>query len=105
MTQILIKPYDVISHEDLPELSVTSIPAHGDPLEISGDLYFVCEMDPFPESGSHTIGVIPLVVKDPAKVTDIKKYVECLSIAHRKVQFRNSNGLSDLEHSDEMVIS
>jgi len=50
------------------------------------------------------IGVIPLVVRNPAKVLNIKDYIQCLSIAHRKVQFKNDKGICDLDNSSEMII-
>ena len=45
MNKIVIIPYDVIAHADLPELSVDQIPSNGDPIEIKGELYFVCEQN------------------------------------------------------------
>jgi hypothetical protein len=103
MNKVIIKPYDVVSHADLPEISVESLPTDGDPLEISGELYFVCEQAQR-RTESQVIGVIPLVVKNPSKVENIKKYIECLSIAHRKVQFRNEKGICNLPDCDEMII-
>lgn len=99
-----IKVYDVAGDAKLPEISVEHLPESGDPLEIEGEMYYVCERNaargPVPE-----IGVIPLVVRNPASVSNIREYVKCLSIAHRKVQFKNQKGNTDLEHSDEMIIS
>lgn len=105
MNKVIIKPYDVVSHADLPEISVESLPTDGDPLEISGELYFVCEQAHMKKTESQIIGVIPLVVRNPSKVQNINKYIECLSIAHRKVQFRNEKGICNLLDCDEMVIS
>ncbi len=45
MNKIVIKPFNVTDHTDLPEMSVDNIPEHGDPLEIKGELYFVCEIN------------------------------------------------------------
>ena len=105
MNKVVIKPYDVISHADLPEISVEYLPADGDPLEISGELYFVCEQSHRKRAENQVIGVIPLVVRNPSEVQNIKKYIECLSIAHRKVQFRNARGICNLLDCDEMIIS
>ena len=55
-------------------------------------------------AGLLVIGVIPLVVRNPSMVQNINKYIECLSIAHRKVQFRNERGLCNLLDCDEMII-
>jgi hypothetical protein len=105
MNNVVIKPYDVVSDTDLPEISVEYLPTDGDPLEISGELYFVCEQSHGKKSESQVIGVIPLVVRNPSKVQNIKKYIECLSIAHRKVQYRNERGICNLLDCDEMIIS
>ena len=43
MNKIVIKPFNVVDHTDLPEMSVDQIPTDGDPLEIKGELYYVCE--------------------------------------------------------------
>lgn len=51
------------------------------------------------------IGLIPLVVRDPVKVKNIKEYINCLSIAHRKVVFKNDKGICDLSNCNEMIIS
>jgi hypothetical protein len=105
MNKIVIKPFNVVTHTDLPEMSVNQIPTDGDPLEIKGELYFVCEQNRKQQADLPVIGVIPLIVKNPAKVLNIKEYIHCLSIAHRKVQFGNEKGICDLDHCDEMVIS
>jgi hypothetical protein len=49
--------------------------------------------------------VIPLVVKNPDKVANIKDYINCLSVAHRRIQFRKKNNICDLNECDEMIIS
>jgi hypothetical protein len=105
MNKVVIKPYDVVSHTNLPEIRVESLPTDGDPIEISGELYFVCEQSQGMKTENQIIGVIPLVVRNPSKVQNIKKYIECLSIAHRKVQFRNERGICNLLDCDEMLIS
>ena len=104
MNKVVIKPYDVVSHADLPEISVENLPTDGDPLEIKGELYFVCEQAQGKKTETQVIGVIPLVVRNPSAVQNINKYIECLSIAHRKVQFRNERGLCNLFDCDEMII-
>ena len=102
MNAINIKPYNVITNTVLPELTIEQIPSDGDPVEIDGELYFVCELM---NEGDSVIGVIPLIVKNPAKIPNINKYIECLSIAHRRVQFKNKKGPCGLETCDEMIIS
>jgi hypothetical protein len=105
MNKIVIKPYNVIDNSDLPEISVDKIPSDGDPVEIKGELFFVCENKNESNPDSPAIGLIPLVVRNPAKVSNIDKYIRCLSIAHRKVKFKNEEGACDLENCDEMIIS
>jgi hypothetical protein len=105
MKKLAIRPFDVVAGADLPEMSVDQIPAEGDPLEINGELYFVCEKNWLQQADPPVIGVIPLVVRNPSQVLNIKEYIQCLSIAHRRVQFKNENGICDLENCDEMIIS
>ena len=105
MKKVTIIPHDVVSHKDLPEISVDKIPTDGDPLEVKGELYFVCEQNLEQKSDYPVIGVIPLVVRNPAKVKNVNEYVKCLTIAHRKVQFKNKNGICDLDNCEEMIIS
>jgi hypothetical protein len=105
MKSVVIKPFNVIDNTELPELSVNQIPTDGDPLEIKGEMYYVCESPDKKQTDSLEIGVIPLVVRNPAKVPNIKEYIKCLSIAHRKVQFKNKKGSCDLNNCDEMIIS
>lgn len=105
MGKVIIKPYNVVDQTDLPEITVDQIPTDGDPLEVDEELYFVCEKDNVPKDDKAVIGVIPLVVRDPSKVLNIEKYIQCLSIAHRKVKFRNEKGFCDLKDCDEMIIS
>jgi hypothetical protein len=105
MNKVVIKPFNVVDHTDLPEMRVDQIPAEGDPLEIEGELYYVCENSYKQQSDPPVIGVIPLVVRNPAKVLNIKNYIHCLSLAHRKVQFKNDKGICDLDNCDEMIIS
>jgi len=105
MKTSFIIPHDVITGKDLPALSVDEIPAEGDPLEINKELYFVCEKNINQVADSPIIGVIPMVVRNPANVKDIKEYIKCLSIAHRKVQFKNDKGFCDLGECDKIIIS
>lgn len=106
MNTLVIKPFNVVDQCHLPEMSVDKIPTDGDPLEIKGEMYYVCERIAKQQADSREIGVIPLVVRNPANVTNIKEYINCLSIAHRKVLFKDDKGgCSDLESCDEMIIS
>lgn len=105
MKNIVIKPVNVIDKTELAEMSVNQIPTDGDPIEIKGEMYYICDSQDKKQPGSQEIGVIPLVVRNPAKVSNIEEYIKCLSIAHRKVRFKNENGPCDLNSCDEMVIS
>jgi hypothetical protein len=105
MNKISIIPHDIIAKVNLPEMSVDSVPTEGDPIEINGELYFVCEKNYEPVGKIQKVGVIPLVVRNPKNVKDIQNYMQCLSLAHRKVQFRNDKGVCDLENCSEMIIT
>ena len=105
MNKVIIKPYNVIDSTDLPEVSVDQIPTDGDPIEINSEMYYACEKSYETKNGLQKIGVIPLVVRNPLKVLDINKYIHCLSLAHRKVQFKNDKGICDLDSCNEMIIS
>ena len=105
MNKLVIKPYDVVDQTQLPEISVDQIPADGDPLEIAGEIFYVCEIVFKQQFDSPVIGVIPLVVRNPANVQNINEYIRCLSIAHRKVKFKNAKGNCDLQNCDEMIIT
>ena len=105
MSRIVIKPYDVVAKAYLSEISVDRIPTDGDPLEIEKELYFVCEGDTGQQADPPVIGVIPLVVRNPRNVTNIKDYIKCLSLAQRKVQFKYKKEDCDLDNCDEMIIS
>lgn len=105
MNSVVIKPFNVTDRTELPELSVNQIPEDGEPIEIKGEMYFVCETSAKKQEGPVEIGVIPLVVRNPAKVQNIDNYLKCLSIAHRRVRFKNKKGDCDLNNCDEMVIS
>lgn len=104
MDKKIIKLYDVIGDANLPEMTFEELPGDGDPVEVDGEMYFVCERNSIQESPP-AIGLIPLVVRNPSKISNIKEYVKCLSKAHRRVLFKNKKGETDLEHSDEMLIS
>ncbi len=105
MKKVKIKPYNVIDNIDLPEITVDQFPLDGDPLEIDREMYYVCETNFKSKDGLQKIGVIPLVVKNPAKVANIDSYIKCLSIAHRRMQFRKNNNICDFNDCDEMIIS
>jgi hypothetical protein len=104
MNKKILKLYDVITDTKLPDLSVSELPSEGDPIEINGEMYFVCERN-YAEPDNPEIGVIPLIVKNPSSVVNINQYVKCLSTAQRRIRFRNKNGSSSLENSEEMIIS
>lgn len=99
-----IKPFNVIDYSSLPEIKVDKPPADGDPLEIEGEIYFVCDTN-INEMDEQAIGVIPLVVKNPVRVENIHNYVACLRNAQRRIQFRKANNICDIYDCDEMVIS
>jgi len=105
MNKVFIKPYNVIDNTDLPEMSVDQIPTDGDPIEINSEMYYVCEKSFETKNGLQKIGMIPLVVRNPLKVLNIKNYIHCLSIAQRKVQFKNEKGICDLDNCNEMIIT
>ncbi len=104
MDKVVLIPFNVIDNIELPEISVDMIPTDGDPIEIDKELYYVCEKIYDKKFDHPRIGVIPLVVRNPATVVNIKEYIMCLSIAHRKVLFKNANGECGLESCDEMII-
>jgi len=99
------KIYNVTDKRTLPSMSFEKYPEAGEPLEIEKEMYYVCNRDNGKDSESITIDVIPLVVRNPRNVENIKSYLDCLSIAHRRVQFRKENKTCDFEDCDEMIIS
>jgi hypothetical protein len=106
MDQRKIKLYNVVEQTNLPEIPFDQIPAEGDPIEIGGEMYYVCDKATHQNSDYDVLGVIPLVVRNPSNVRNIKEYINCLSIAHRRVLFKRENGGScDLESCDEMIIT
>jgi len=105
MGKVNVIPVDVIDKTNLPALSLEMIPVEGDPVEINGETYFVCEGESGNNDGTYRIGVIPLVVKNPANVRYIRDYINCLSLAHRRFRFRKGEGDCTLEECDEMIIS
>jgi hypothetical protein len=105
MSKVVIKPYNVIDLSELPEMSVNQRPTDGDPMEIKGEMYYVCEIIPAHEPDNQEVGVIPLIVRNPASISNIEDYIRCLSLAHRKVLFKNEHGICDLDNCDEMVIT
>ena len=76
MSKVQFKPFNVIDHTYLPEMTVDRFPVDGDPLEIDREMYFVCETKCKGKDGLQEIGVIPLVVKNPAKVLNINSYIK-----------------------------
>jgi hypothetical protein len=86
MNKLKIKPVNIIDHIDLPVITVDRIPEKGDPVEIGKEMYFACEKGNPGTGEVQKIGVIPLVVKNPSTVSDIEDYLNCLSIAHRRVR-------------------
>jgi hypothetical protein len=105
MKRQLIKPFNVIDNNELSEVFVDHALTDGDPLEINGEMYYVCEQASKPSAGPLSVGVIPLVVRNPRAVKNIKGYIECLSIAHKKVQYKNEKGICDFDNCNEMIIS
>lgn len=90
---ITIKPFNVIDRNELPEIKVDRLPVDGDPLEIDREMYFVCETNSQQKEGFRKIGVIPLVIKNPKKVENIESYLRYLSIAQRRIQYRDNNNI------------
>ena len=105
MSKVQIRPYNVIDHTELPVITVDNIPVNGDPVEIEKEIYYTCETEIHDSDGIRKVDVIPLVVKNPSRVANIEDYLQCLSIAHRRVQFRKKNNICDFNECDEMVIS
>ncbi len=105
MTKVKIKLFNVIDKTDLPEITADQFPADGDPIEIDSEIYYVCETESKENDGLQEIGVIPLVVKNPAQVENIDSYIKCLSKAHRRMLFRKNNNICDFNECDEMIIS
>ncbi|MFZ2341128.1 MAG: hypothetical protein WAW07_15570 [Bacteroidales bacterium] len=99
-----IKPFNAVDHTSLPETTVDKLPADGDPPEIERAMYFGCEAN-LKETEEQKIGVIPLIVKNPARVENIDSYIKCLTIAQKRVQFRKANNICDFNDCDEMVVS
>ncbi|HEX2919776.1 MAG TPA: hypothetical protein VHO50_01290 [Bacteroidales bacterium] len=104
MKKTKIRLYDVVRKAELSEILVDDLPTDGDPFEINGEIYFVCERN-LDDRSKPTIGVIPLIVRNPSSVSNIDHYLECLSVAHRKVLFSKGQEITDLPNSDTMVIT
>jgi hypothetical protein len=105
MEKIIVKPLNLIDSTHLPEVVLDQKLTTGDPLEINGEMFYVCELPGRESTDSSVLPLIPLVVRNPANIPDIKEYIKCLSMAHRRVQFRNRQGVCDLESCDEMIIT
>lgn len=99
------KIYNVTDKIALPSMGFENYPEEGDPLEIDKEMYFVCEIEYNREGHIDSIGVIPLVVKNPRNVKNIKNYINCLSVAHRRVRFRKGSMTCDFDECDEMIVS
>lgn len=104
MNTIVIKPYNLVDETVLPEITVDQELINGDPLEIKGEIYYVCNLPLNTNPDPSITAVIPLIVKNPARIKNITEYLQCLSLAHRRVLFKNANGSCDLENCDEMII-
>ena len=100
-----VKIYNVIDNSGLPSVEMASCPENGDPLELNKEMYYVCERNCSQRGEVISIGVIPLVIRNPRLVSNIESYINCLSVAHRRVLFRKQNKLCDFEECDEMIIS
>ncbi len=105
MKKVKIKLRNVIDNSELPEMMLDRIPVEGDPVEIEKEMYYVCETKHCKKEGSPEVGVIPLVVRNPSKVANIGNYINCLTIAQRRVQFRKDNNICDFNDCDEMEVS
>jgi hypothetical protein len=105
MSKVKIKPFNVVDHTNLPEMTVDQVPVDGDPIEIDREMYYVCGAQRIEKDGFQEIGVIPLVVRNPNKVVNINNYIKCLLIAHRRIEYRKKNNICDLSDCDEMIIS
>jgi|WetSurMetagenome_2_1015567.scaffolds.fasta_scaffold00132_18 hypothetical protein len=83
---IEVRIYNVTDKTELDSVTVDTCPRDGDPIEIDHEMYYVCETDCAGTGDIRSIGVIPLVAKDPAKIPDVKDYINCLSVAHKRAQ-------------------
>jgi hypothetical protein len=99
------KIFNVTDKRVLPSMAIEKYPEEGEPLEIEKEVYYVCKKDYGKKGEGITIDVIPLVVRNPGKVENIKSYLDCLSVAHRRVLFRKENKVCDFDECDEMIIS
>jgi hypothetical protein len=95
----------IIDNINLPSIELDKCPHDGDPMEINQEMYFVCERNCDQEGNILSVGVIPLVVRNPKKIKNIKGYINCLSITHRRVRFIKENMTCDFDECDEMIIS
>lgn len=105
MTKVKLRLFDVVNGASLPGISVDQVPHEGDPIEVNGEMYYVCEKGSTEQDNTREIGVIPLVVRNPATIPNISTYIKCLTTAQRRIKFRKENNICDLEDCDEMVIS
>lgn len=100
-----VRVYNVIDNVVLSSMTFDNFPEEGEPLEINREMYYVCERESDQNGVIESIGVIPLVVKNPKKVENIESYIHCLSIAHRRVRFRKGREACEFDDCDEMIVS
>lgn len=105
MAKVNLRVYDVVNRASLPGITIDKVPHEGDPIEVNGEMYYVCEKESGDQDNIKEIGVIPLVVRNPAAIPNIRTYIECLTIARRRIKFRKENNICGLEDCDEMIIS
>lgn len=85
-----IKPFNIIDRTELPEVTTENLPVAGDPLEIENEMYYVCETECREKDELRKVGVIPLVLKNPNRVENMGIYYKYLSIAIRRMQYREA---------------
>jgi hypothetical protein len=95
---------NVTDNLSLPAISVDGNLKEGDPVEINQEMYFVCERFCSKKGELESLGVIPLIVRNPLKVQNINDYIKCLSIAHRRVKFIKDGKECCMDECDEMRI-
>ncbi len=100
-----VKIYNVIDNTGLSSVILENCPEDGDPLELDKEMYYVCERNCTRDGDIISIGVIPLVIRNPQIVRNIESYIKCLSLAHRRVRFMKQSKVCDFENCDEMIIS
>ncbi len=104
MAEEKIRFFNVVDNKPLPEISSGHVFLEGDPVEINGEMYYVCEVRGSQEDGSREMGLIPLVVRDPLKLKNINSYISCLKTAKRRLEFRKDHNICESDECDEMII-